>query len=470
VYAQLLTVRTNRRLWAKTYDGELSNVFAIHSEIARAIAEQLQITLSPVEKNAIERQPTTNLTAFDLYTRAKNLLVKEGIDNSKAILLPAIDLLNQAIARDPTFLDAYCLVAWAHDLLYFVGDDHTPARLALAEAAIEEASHLRPEAGETHLARAWNLHWGHLDYNGALTELEIAGHSLPNDEQIPRLAGYIYRRQGRWEESARSLERAIDLDPRNVGTLQQVALSYGHLCRYSEEERALDRVLAIEPNDIATKLERAGIEVDWKADTRPLHQAIDSVRATNPAVLPTVADSWLICALAERDVSAANDALIACPPEEAPLSNQAVHFSRPFIQGLIARMKKEDDKARTAFTAARVEQEKIIQAQPDYGPALCVLGLIDAALGQNEEALREGRRAVELLPVEKDALDGPLMIKYLAMIAAWAGDKDLACEQLAIAVHGPSGPNYGALKLLPWWDPLRGDPRFEKIVASLAPK
>ena len=470
VYAQLLDVRTNRRLWEQTYDGDLSNVFAIHSEIAKAIANQLQITLSPVEKNAIEREPTTNITAFDLYTRAKNLLVKEGIDNSKAILLPAIDLLDQAIARDPTFLDAYCLVAWAHDLLYFVGDDHTSARLALAEAAIEGASRLRPEAGQTHLARAWDLHWGHLDYNGALAELELARRSLPNDEQIPRLAGYIYRRQGRWKESARSLERAVDLDPRNVGTLQQIALSYGHLSRYAEEEQALDRVLAVEPNDIATRLERAGIEMDWRADTRPLHQAIDSVRAKNPAALPTVADSWLICALAERDVAAANQALITCSPEEAPLSNQAVHFSRPFIQGVIARMKKEDDKARAAFTAARVQQEKIIQAQPDYGPALCVLGLIDAALGRNEEALNEGHRAVELLPVEKDALDGPLMIKYLAMIAAWAGDKDLACEQLAIAVHSPSGPSYGAVKLLPWWDPLRGDPRFEKIVASLAPR
>ena len=470
VYARLVDVRTNQRLWQQTYDGDLSNVFAIHSEIAKAIANQLKIMLSPVEKNAIERQPTTNVTAFDLYTRAKNLVVKEGIDNSKAILLPAIDLLDQAITRDPTFLDAYCLVAWAHDLLYFVGDDHTPARLALAEAAIEGASRLRPEAGQTHLARAWNLHWGHLDYNGALAELEIAHRSLPNDEQIPRLAGYIYRRQGRWEDSARSLERAVELDPRNVGTLQQIALSYGHLSLYAEEEQALDRVLAIEPNDIATRLERAGIEMDWKADTRPLHQAIDSVRAKNPAALPTVADSWLICALAERDVVAANQALVACSPEEAPLSNQAIHFSRPFIQGVIARMKKEDDKARAAFTAARVEQEKIIQAQPDYGPAFCVLGLIDAALGRKEEALNEGHRAVELLPVEKDALDGPLMIKYLAMIAAWAGDKDLACEQLAIAVHSPSGPSYGAVKLLPWWDPLRGDPRFEKIVVSLAPK
>jgi tetratricopeptide (TPR) repeat protein len=133
-------------------------------------------------------------------------------------------------------------------------------------------------------------------------------------------------------------------------------------------------------------------------------------------------------------------------------------------------MTKDDDKARSAFTAARLEQEKIVQAQPNYGPPLVVLGLIDAALGRKEEALREGRRAVELLPVEKDAINGPLMIGYLAVIAAWVGDKDLACEQLAAAIRYPSSLSYGKLKLLPFWDPLRGDPRFEKIVASLAPK
>jgi len=133
-------------------------------------------------------------------------------------------------------------------------------------------------------------------------------------------------------------------------------------------------------------------------------------------------------------------------------------------------MTKDDGKARTAFTAARAEQEKIIRAQPNYGPPLCVLGLIDAALGRKDEAMREGRRAVELLPVEKDSINGQLMIAYLAMIAAWAGDKNLACEQLAIAVRPPSTVSYGQLKLLPFWDPLRGDPRFEKIVASGAPK
>jgi serine/threonine-protein kinase len=133
-------------------------------------------------------------------------------------------------------------------------------------------------------------------------------------------------------------------------------------------------------------------------------------------------------------------------------------------------MTKDDANAWAAFTAARAEQEKLVQASPDNAGALCVLGLIDAALGRKEEALREGRRAVELLPVEKDAINGRRVIAYLATIAGWIGDHNLACEQLAIASHAPSDLNYGELKLLPWWDPLRGDPCFEKIVASLAPK
>jgi serine/threonine-protein kinase len=211
------------------------------------------------------------------------------------------------------------------------------------------------------------------------------------------------------------------------------------------------------------------VEFDLKADTKPLHQLIDSVRAANPEALPDIASPWFICALAERDPAAAKDALIAAGQNVSP-GNQSIRFNRPFAEGIIAHMMKDEDKAQSAFTTARAEQEKIVQAQPNYGPSLVVLGLIDAALGRKEEALREGQRAVELLPVEKDSINGPAMIEYLAIIAAWIGDNDLACEQLATAIRYPSSLGYGQLKLLPFWDPLRGDPRFEKIVASLAPK
>ena len=469
VNAQLVDARTDRQLWGQSYDRDLTDVFAIQSEIAKAIADQLQAKLSPREENAIERPPTGDIAAFDLYTRAKNLLLTTSFSSSaKANFLQAADLLNQAVAHDPSFFQAYCQLAYTHDALYSLGFDHTPARLALAGAAVEAAFRLRPDAGEAHLARAGNLYRGYLDYDGALAELEVARQTLPNDLRVFELKGYIERRQGRWEESTRNLERAIELDPRNFFMLQQIAISYGYLRRYAEEKAMLDRALAIEPNDIDTKTASASVEFHWKADTLPLRETIDSIRATNPDAVPHIADDWLNCALAERDAGAAKNALVALG--ETPLTDYAVHLNRLVIEGVLARMTKDEGKARSAFTAARAEQEKTVQAEPDYGPPLCVLGLIDAGLGRKEEALREGRRAVELLPVEKDAINGPLMIEYLAVIAAWVGDKNLACEQLATVVRPPSTVSYGKLKLLPFWDPLRGDPRFDKIVASLAPK
>ena len=466
VNAQLIDARTDRHLWGQTYDRDLADVFAIQSEIAKAIADQLQAKLSPSEKSAIERPPTSDITAFDLYAHAKNLyLIAFGSSSGKADLLQAIDLLNQAVTRDPSFFEAYCLLAWTQAGVYGVGYDHTPARLASAEAAVQAASRLRPDAGETHLTRARNLYWGHLDYDGALAELEVAGQGLPNDPRVVELKGYIERRQGRWEESTRDLNRAIELDPHNVLTLQQTAQSYQGLRRYAEEKSLLDRLLAFEPNDAVTKVQQAFVELNSKADTRPLLQMIDSIRATNPAAMPSIADNWLIGALAERDASAAKNALTAIG--ENPITFGLIEniiFNRAFVEGIIARMTKDDAKARAAFIAARAEQEKVIQAQPNYGPALCVLGLIDAGLGRKEEALREGRHAVQLLPVERDYVDGIQIVKYLAMIAAWVGDNDLACEQLAAVVGRPSDLSYGQLKLLPFWDPLRSDPRFEKIV------
>ena len=466
--AQLIDTRTGAAVWAEEYDRDLNDVFAVQSEIAQNVAEQLLANISTAEKLAIQQPPTADLTAFDLYTRAKNLLLLRISNGMRANLLRAADLLNQAVARDPSFLEAYCELAYAHDQLYFLGFDHTPGRLALAEAAIQRALRLRPDSGETHFAHARNIYHGHLDYDGALAELEVARQTLPNDSRIFRLMGYIQRRQGRWEASTRNLERSIDLDPRNIETLQQIALGYGIFRRYVEDTSVLERALAIEPSDVDTKVALASVQFHWKADSRPLRQTIDSIGAANPDALLSAADDWLSLALAERDVAAAKNVLNTIG--DTPLTDYTVHASRLVMEGVIARMTNDEGKARAAFMAARVGQEKTVRAQPNYGPPLCVLGLIDAGLGRKEEALKEGRRAIELLQVEKDALVGPTMIKYLAMIAAWVGDKDLACEQLAIATRPPSTVSYGQLKLLPFWDPLRGDPRFEEIVASLAPK
>ena len=471
VNAQLVDARTDQHLWAQTYDRDLSDVFAIQSEIAKTIADQLQAKLSPAEKKAIEQPPTTDVTAFDLYSRAKNLYLTATFSSvQRAMLLQAVDLLNQATARDPSFFLAYCQLAAAHDELYFLGGDRTAERLALAEASVQAALRLRPDAGEAHLARAWHLYWGYLDYDGALAELGIARRTLPNDPQVFVLNGFILRRQGKFEESLRSLESSLDLDPRNLNTLQQFANTNRTLRRYPECAAILDRALSIKPDDANTKVARAEVDFWWKADTKPLHETIDSIREKNPGETPTVVANWLMCALAERDAVAASDALTALGKDTFSLNFDPARLSRDFVEGLLARMMKDEGKARSAFTKARAQQEKMVQADQNYAPAVCILGLIDAGLGRKEEALREGRRAIELLSVEKDALNGVLMMEYLAMIAAWVGEKDLACQQLAIATRLPASLSYGDLKLMPYWDPLRGDPRFEKIVASLARK
>jgi TolB-like protein/predicted Ser/Thr protein kinase/Flp pilus assembly protein TadD len=472
INAQLIDARTDAHVWAEEYDRDLKDLFTIQSEIAQKVAGQLHAKISPAEKLAIERPPTADLTAFELYSSAKNLVLAWSYDaTDKENLLQAADLLSRAVAHDPTFVQAYCQLAWVHDEVYQFRFDRTPDRLASAEAAIDAAFRLRPDAGEAHLARAGHLYRGFRNYDGALTELERARQTLPNDARLFELKGYIERRRpgGNQEDALRNFERAIELDPRNGLLLQQAAFSCDDLRRYAEEEAVLDRAVAVRPNDVFLTGWRAFVELDWKADTRPSHQFIDQIRAKDPTAIENVAEEWFTCALAERDAAAAAKALAALG--ERGLGDATVKYSPNFLEGLIARMTRDDAKVESAFTAARADQEKVVRADPNDAGALCVLGLIDAGLGRKEEALREGWHAVELLPVEKDAIKGTRMIMDLAKIAAWVGDNDLACKQLARASHLPTGGvTYGQLNLLPWWDPLRGDPCFEKIVASLAPK
>src|SRR5205807_5149483 len=339
VNAQLIDARTDGHQWAQSFDRDIADVFAIQSEIAKAIADQLRAKLSPSEKTAIERAPTSDVTAFDLYTRAKNILLTTSFNaNVQPLYFQAAELLNQAIARDPSFFEAYCLLAYTHDNLYFLGNDHTPARLALAETAIQSAFRLRPDAGEAHHARAENLYRGYLDFDGALAELEIARRTLPNDPRVPELKGYIERRQGGHENSLRDLERAIELDPRNSFTLQQIALSYQNLRRYRDMAVVLDRALAIQPNDVETRTVRALVDLDWKADPRPLHKVLEQIRQQDAAAVERVADTWFLCTLAERDVAAAVKAVEALG--ENKYSNDATNFTRSFCEGVIARMAK----------------------------------------------------------------------------------------------------------------------------------
>jgi TolB-like protein/class 3 adenylate cyclase/Tfp pilus assembly protein PilF len=469
VNAQLIDARTDSQLWAERYDRDVADVFAIESEVAGKIVAQLQAKISPSEKAAIEQKPTADLAAHDLYVRAKTLVATAVYSTPlQEGLFEAVRLLNQAIERDPAFALAYYQLAHAHDLIYFGGLDHTPARLAMADAAIKAVARLLPNSGEAHLALAKHLYWGYHDYDRARKELSLAQKSLPNDPLAFVLAGYIDRRQGHWADSTKNLERAVELDPQNPHVLQQIAYSYHFLRQYTDEERALDRAIALSPKQAALRASRAEVELHWHADTRPLLSTIEAILAEDSREAKNIVEIWLHGSLCKRDFDSARRGLAALPI--AGCYQDAIPFPRAWCEGVVAQMRGDKAAAHAAFTIMRAEAAKLVAEQHDYPEGLCVLGMADAALGHKDDAIREGRRAVELLPVTKDSIVGALLVQNLALVYAWTGEKDLAFEQLTIAAKLPGFLSYGELRLHPYWDPLRGDPRFDKIVASLAPK
>lgn len=468
VSARLVDARADSNLWAQHYDRNITDVFAIQSEIAEEIVAQLKARLSPNEKAAIEEPPTQDLAAYDLYIRAKGLGATFTFGaRGKQNLLEAVSLLEQAVALDPNFLLAHCLLARIHDQIYLLAVDHSQSRLDLARKSVETALRLRPESGAAHLAAAFHFYSGLLDYDRARAELAIAEKVLPNEPLVFEITGYIDRRQGRLPESITAMERALELDPRNLILLQQMSTSYESLRRFKDVAAVLDRALALAPQDPGTRVARAVVELQWHANPQPVHNEIDAILLQQPESAPDLAGVWFYVALCERDPVAARRALAAMPPGAA--REQGFPFPNSWCEGWGARLRGDIGAAQAAFLEARSEVAKIVLQTPDYPEALGVLGAIDAALGRKEEAIREGRRAAEMLPIRKDSINGELLIEYLALIYAWTGEKDLALEQLSIATSLPGQVAYGELRLHPYWDLLRGDPRFEKIVTSLAP-
>jgi TolB-like protein len=469
INAQLIDARNDTHVWAQTYDRDAADIFAIQSEIANTIADQLQAKLSPAEKAEIERRPTSDDAAFALYTQGKSLLISAvSTDPDKATFLHALGLLDQAVARDPDFFAAYCELVHANAELYFYNFDHTPARLVLAEAALQNAVRLRPDAGETHLAQAEYLYRCHLKYDRARAELALAARALPNNSRVYALTGFIDRRQGHWEEAIRNFEKALQVDPRNYVVLQQISASYPYLRRHRDEALAADRVLSLNPKDAGVRISRAFVDLEWRANLQPYRDVVHAILLENPDGAEEVAPDWFAASWYERNAAEATRAADAIPAEGA--GSNAVRFPRAWYEGLAARLRGDTASAHEAFLRARAVTEHDVQERPEYGPPLCVLGMIDAMLDRKEDAIREGRRAVELLPVERDSINGSHLLMHLAMIYAATGEKDLAFEKLRALLSRPGDGNYGDFRLNPFWDPLRGDPRFDKLVASLAPK
>jgi len=467
--AQLIDTRTDTHVWAEEYDRDLNDLFTVQSEIAQKVAQHLHAKLSASEKASIEEKPTQDLVAYDFYVRAVSMIYNAQVPSFGEELVnlsEAVDLLNKAVARDPNFFLAYCQLAFAHELI-----DNTPARLALAKSAIDSAFRLRPDSGEAHLALAWHLFWGYSDYDRARAELALAQQSLPNNPQVFQLAGSMDRSQRRWADAIHNLERACELDPRNLPYLINFGSTYLWLHDYDQHAKVMDRIVALHPERRPGRIFRASVEVYRRADTGPLRAEIEKILTNEPGSEkdPFVAGQRYTVALYDRDWDTASS-LAAVLSQKNSLEWSFPRLGRDFWVGVVARVKGDETSARAAFMRARAQQEEEISRHPDEVNLLSDLGLIDAGLGRKEEALNEGRRAMELAASVKDSFTEPYVKICFAIICAWTGERELALGQLEALTKAPGSYTYGDLRLNPMWDPLRGDPRFEKIVNSLAPK
>jgi len=472
VNARLVNARTGTHVWAEEYDRDLNEVFAIEAELAQSVASQLGAKVSTDETTAMEARPTKDLVAYDLYVHAAPLIEESlyyGL-SSETNLFKAVELLNKAVAQDPTFLLACCQLARAHDAIYWSALDHTQGRLELAKSAVNSALKLNPDSGEAHFASALHFYYGYLDYDRAREELTVALLTLPNNARIFELNGYIDRRQARWNDAVRNLERAVELDPRNDDIFFGTGFTYLCARDYKRAREIANRGLALPTKNNYARFLPVWIDFHEQADTRPWHEVLEKILAENPASARDLTRGRFFVSLYERDPVAAEHALATL---DYPVMNArgigTVKFSPAYARGLVARMKGDAAGADAAFRAARAQQEEAVGTAPDDASKLSFLGLIDASLGRKEEALREGLRAVELLPSTKDALNGTEVLYFYAAICAWTGERDQAIQQLQTLARLPAGVSYGEIRLDPFWDPLRGDPRFEKIVASLAP-
>jgi TolB-like protein/Tfp pilus assembly protein PilF len=469
IAAQLIDARTDSQVWAETYDRTAADLFAIQSELAESIVSQLQAKLSPQQKADIEARPTQDLVAFELYLRAKQIVDSYLIaDDVRAAVLSALQSLDQAIKRDPDFVSAYCYIARANDLLYFFDLDPTPDRIIRAEVAVKAALRLRPDSAEAHFAMADFLFRCHRDYDGALKELAIARPGLPNDTAFFILSGYINRRRNNWAQAERDFSDALALDPRNPNAYNLLADTYNLQRRHLLAAQVYDRVLAAG--------ERTPI-VFFRRDLALFYRTGNStelrqVLSTNPDMDIGGGQTPIrvFLALIDGNFAEAGRVLAASPREDFQDIDYSFYYPKAWFEAMIARTKGDSARATAAFSAARTILEQRLAVKPEDARTLAVLAQVDAGLGRKELAIQEAKHAVDLMPVSKDVYDGALVLEGLGQVYTWTNEPDRAIELLQKLVAMPSYVNYARLKLHPMWNPLRGDPRFQKIVNSLAPK
>ncbi len=472
INAQLIDARTDQHVWTDSYDREITDLFELQSELARRITFALRANLSPKEKASLQIHSTADMAAYELFLRARELFRWAGSGDARENGDRALQLLDEAIKRDPQFALAYCLASRVHGELYWFGSDRSRPRLAQSKVAADHALRLQPDLGDARLALAYYYYYGYRDYELARTELAIAQQAIPNDAEVWDTAGAIDRRQGRWGEAVVNFEKARELDPRNTGMLWNIAETFGCLGRFEEAAQAFGDAVAIHPADHLFALAQAAIELRAGGKTEPLRAALRKIpTGFDPG--GSVSVIALQISLIDRDYAEAARVLKASKYDRFNDMGVGGHaavidgytFPRAWYEGLIARGRGENEAAARAFAEAQSMVESDLAQARDDAKIITLLGLLNAMQGRKEAAIDAGRRAIELLPISKDAYDGPLLATKLAVILAQVGEVDQAFELLNDLIKVPNGPTPGTLRVEPEWDPLRNDPRFGRLIS-----
>jgi TolB-like protein/Flp pilus assembly protein TadD len=455
VNVQLINAENDQHIWAEDYDRELTDVFAIQSDLAQKIAGELRAKLSPTEKAQIERKPTENSEAYLAFVEAHDLLTRP--DRLRADTEKAEQLFQKATRLDPNFARAFAGLAWVEDWMYH-SFDPTPARKAKAQAAAEEALRLEPDLPDAHLALGFYHYYCQRNYQSALDEFAIAKKSLPNSADICLAIGAIQRRQGKWAESTANMEKAASVSPKDAFLLMNLADNYRAADDFEHADKLFDRAIEAAPNSVSARTGKAMLAVDLRGDLSEIDKQLAHIQpgATSDAE-GTLGRAYLL--MLQRRF---HDAVAIL--KQLPGDVRSDDKPKEYLEGALYTFVNDKEHARSAFQRARSILEKAIQQGSDDASYHMMLGMALAGLGEKDAAIAEGKRAVALLPESEDALDGPKMTLMLAEIYAWTGENDAALELLERSLITPAGVTVSSLKLNPIWDPLRSDARFQGLI------
>jgi TolB-like protein/Flp pilus assembly protein TadD len=465
VNVQLIDASNDEHIWAEDYDRDLTDVFAIQTDLAQKIASALQAKLSPNEKARLDHRPTQNPDAYLLFVQAHGYASQR--DMFRDTSLKAEPLFEQAIKLDPNFALAFASLSMVESWVYH-SFDPTPERREKARRNADEALRLQPDLPEGHLALGFSYYYGDRDYERALAEFDVARRALPNESEAYFAIGAIQRRQGKWAESTANLEKAATLDPKNTSVLTNLIFSYMAQRDYETADKVLDRVIAASPQSFQLRALKAFMATQWKGDLSAAQKVFSSTPPeTDPDGMMTWGRAWILTL--QRKFPDALQVLERFRGETMYTMTTAPS-PKAFLEGTIHLLQGDKTKAQAEFEHARLISEKLVREAPGDSARHGQLGLILAALGQKQEAIAEGKRAVELLPESQDALDGPQATADLAQIYAWTGEFDEAFRLLDHLFTVPSHLTVPMLKLDPAWDPLRQDPRYQALIDKYGPK